>query len=547
VWPIIDRRFPAMGGRFLLFASVGGEPDTSAGDGLNRIDSGKNREVLMPVTSSYFISAMPRTGGHLLCEALESTGIAARPTEYFEPTYEKYWCDRLGVSGNADYFEKVLAFGSTPNGVFGAKVIWPQLEPLKTKLGLIHGSGLSDVGLLRRTFPDLRFIWLKRRDKVRQAVSYYKAVQTDVWHSVKPDSNRQRQTPLPTPERPAPFDFWQIDRYVKYLTESESNWGRYFEQIGLDPFEVVYEDFSHAIESTVLAILDYLNIPIPAGLRIPPPRLQKLADHVSEEWVHRYKELRTSTRGVRRSVNRSYFISSTPRTGSGLLAEALESTQLAGTPREYFDPIFEKHWLKTLSISADTEYFEKILSAGTTHNGVFGAKVHWHQFEHLTTKLRLIHGSGETDLELLRRTFPDLRYVFLTRRDKVRQAVSYYRAIQTGVWWLIRPSANGNQEAPPPVPVPAPPFDFERIDHWVTRLTFFEAEWRRHFERLRVEPFEMVYEDFVGTYESTVLAIHRYLGLPISEGLKVAPPRLQKMADEVSEEWVHRYREIKGQ
>ncbi len=147
----------------------------------------------MPVTKSYFISAMPRTGGHLLCEALESTGIAGNPTEYFEPDYETYWCDRLGVSGHADYFEKVLAFGSTPNGVFGSKVIWPQLEPLKAKLGLIHGSGISDLDLLQRTFPDLRFIWLKRRDKVRQAISYYKAVKTDIWHSVKPDSSGEQQ------------------------------------------------------------------------------------------------------------------------------------------------------------------------------------------------------------------------------------------------------------------------------------------------------------------------------------------------------------------
>ncbi len=314
----------------------------------------------------------------------------------------------------------------------------------------------------------------------------------------------------------------------------------------MKPFEVVYEEFSPALDSTVRAILDYLDIPVPTGLKIAPPRLQKLADQVSEEWVHRYKKLKGSPHTVRKPLKRSYFISSTPRTGSGLLAEALESTQLAGTPREYFDPVFEKHWLEKLSISADTEYFEKIQSAGTSPNGVFGAKVHWHQFEHLTAKLRRIHGSGVSDLELLQGTFPDLRYVFLTRRDKVRQAVSYHRAIQTGIWWLIRPQAARNEETPPTAPGPAPSFDFERIDHWVTRLTFFEAEWRRYFERLRVEPYEVVYEDFVGTYELTVLAIHRDLGLPISEGLKVAPPRLRKMADEVSEEWVQRYRELKG-
>ena len=133
-------------------------------------------------------------------------------------------------------------------------------------------------------------------------------------------------------------------------------------------------------------------------------------------------------------LNRSYFISTTPRTGSFLLAHALDSTGIAGRPQEYFDPNFEELWLERLGISSDAEFFEKILPEGTTPNGVFAAKVHWHQFEYLARKLRAVHGGGPI-LDLLRDTFPDLRYVFLTRRDKVRQAVSYYRAIETNIWW----------------------------------------------------------------------------------------------------------------
>ena len=42
-----------------------------------------------------------------------------------------------------------------------------------------------------------------------------------------------------------------------------------------------------------------------------------------------------------------------------------------------------------------------------------------------------------------------------------------------------------------------PPFDFEQIDEWVTRLSQFESSWRRHFQRVGVEPFEIAYEDLV--------------------------------------------------
>ena len=37
-----------------------------------------------------------------------------------------------------------------------------------------------------------------------------------------------------------------------------------------------------------------------------------------------------------------------------------------------------------------------------------------------------------------------------------------------------------------------------------------------------------------------------YLDLPISEGLKIAPPRLEKQADQVTEEWVERYKMLKA-
>jgi trehalose 2-sulfotransferase len=238
--------------------------------------------------------------------------------------------------------------------------------------------------------------------------------------------------------------------------------------------------------------------------------------------------------------DRSYFISTTPRTGSFLLAHALESTGIAGRPQEYFDPNFEELWLQRLGIASDAEFFGKILPEGTTPNGVFAAKVHWHQFEYLGRKLQAAHGDGRI-LDLLKVSFPDLRYVFLTRRDKVRQAVSYYRAIETNVWW----SAGADSRADQDPPAPAPEFDYERIDYWVTRLRDFETSWRRHFERAGVKPFEVSYEEFVVAYQPTVLAILRYLELPVTEGLRIAAPRLEKQADELSETWVRRYWEMR--
>ena len=480
----------------------------------------------MSVTSSFFVCATPRSGSSLLSEALEFTMIAGRPREYFEPTYEADWFVRLGITSDAQYLEKFLAAGSTPNGVFGAKVHWHQFVHLTEKLRAIQGGVTTDLELLRRTFPSVRYVFLTRRDKVLQAVSYVKALQTEVWHSLNPAANGPATGQAPAPS----FDVDQIDRWVSRFTEDEMRWRRYFARAGIEPFEVVYEEFLKSYESTVLAILGYLEIPIPAQLVVTPPRLRKLGDELSDEWARRYRALKWPPRPLRGTATLSYFISTAPRTGGFLLAEALESTRIAGRPREYFDKVFQQNWSDGVGVASDAEYFEQALAAGTTPNGVFGAKVLWHQFEHLLVKLRLIQGNGLSDLELLRRTFPELRYVFLTRRDKIRQAISYDRAIRSGVWWSI--SAHSDQQSP------TPPFVFENIDDWVTRLTEFESNWRRHFKRIGVEPFEVTYEDLAEDYESTVHAVLRYLNLPDSEKCTVAPPRLRKQADAITEEWV---------
>jgi LPS sulfotransferase NodH len=81
-------------------------------------------------------------------------------------------------------------------------------------------------------------------------------------------------------------------------------------------------------------------------------------------------------------------ICTAPRTGSSLLGEALTSTGCAGRPREYFDihKRNEQNWIDQFKIAQDKDYLEKVITAGTTSNGVFGLKLHWHQIHALSAK-----------------------------------------------------------------------------------------------------------------------------------------------------------------
>src|SRR5689334_3376396 len=109
---------------------------------------------------SYLVCATPRSGSTLLCHLLDQTGIAGHPEEYFEalrhsgaprkpheyfdPDRHANIIERLafrelpdGIERTAHplwepesydrYLASALDAGTTPNGVFGAKLMWGYL------------------------------------------------------------------------------------------------------------------------------------------------------------------------------------------------------------------------------------------------------------------------------------------------------------------------------------------------------------------------------------------------------------------------------------
>lgn len=144
------------------------------------------------------------------------------------------------------------------------------------------GRNLSPHALLTELFPNLNYIWIMRRDKVRQAVSLWKGLQTLIWW-------QRTGAPLPELKKDPEYDFEAIDYFVQEIVFHEAAWQAYFTRYGLAPFTVIYEDFVPAYEATALRIMDWLNISYPQNLVFGSRRLQKQANGISEDWVKRYR------------------------------------------------------------------------------------------------------------------------------------------------------------------------------------------------------------------------------------------------------------------
>lgn len=241
----------------------------------------------------------------------------------------------------------------------------------------------------------------------------------------------------------------------------------------------------------------------------------------------------------------SYLICCVPRTGSWLLAEALQSTEVAGRPREYFAPdqknVFYSLW--GLSPTGDySGFLSRVMSEATAPNGVWGAKVHWYQFNDLLAKLRGISELRDLPLRaLLPELFPNLHYIYLTRRDRIRHVVSYARASDTRVWWDVDPSAGPGRR----VLARTPKFDVAKLDRLFYSFARHQREWRTYFEQCGVTPLEVYYEDFAEDQTACVRQILEYLKIPYPSNIVVQRSRLRKQADALSESWAKRYRHIR--
>jgi LPS sulfotransferase NodH len=268
-------------------------------------------------TRSYLVCATPRSGSTLLCHLLDRPGLAGHPEEYFEalrhsglPRQPDEYFDRsrhaniierlafrempdegprpepspLWDAGTYDrYLAWALEAGTTPNGVFAAKLMWGYLGDF---VDLLHGiDGLDRLpvpAVLERVFPDLRYVRITREDKVRQAVSLWRAVQTQAWRQTAGEDARGRVEPT--------FSFRAINYLVRLLTAHDASWDAYFLGLGRQPLKVTYEELAAAPGDTVAGVLEYLGLDPRATRALEPPRLRVQADERSEDWVRRVHE-----------------------------------------------------------------------------------------------------------------------------------------------------------------------------------------------------------------------------------------------------------------
>src|SRR3954451_1742598 len=179
----------------------------------------------------------------------------------------------------------------------------------------------------------------------------------------------------------------------------------------------------------------------------------------------------------------------------------------------------------------------------------------WGYFSDFVSLLRNIPAYREIPLaELLPSVFPEVTFVRVVRANKVRQAVSLWKAVQTATWREDQASAKAassvEQDGSPPYKSfieehrPQLRFHYPAIEHLLKGLLIEEARWDAFFEHSQIKPILVLYENFAAGYEDSTLNLLERLDLAPPEGFEFEP-RMKRQSDNVNDDWTRRYSEIR--
>lgn len=241
----------------------------------------------------------------------------------------------------------------------------------------------------------------------------------------------------------------------------------------------------------------------------------------------------------------SYFVCATPRTGSSLLLGLLDSTGVCGHPQAYFrapdEPLWADRWQIPRTAEGDFNYADYVhaaRAAGSTSNGVFGAKLMWGTLDEVVDKLGAVHQDlAGDDVALLDRAFGRTRFIYLRRQDVLAQAVSWLRAEQTGRWVIGGNGEISGNSGNGQTPV----FDAGAIRRFLDMIEEHNAAWQAWFTSWGIRPHDVSYEHLDDDMVVTTRGILEFLGIDAPDRASAITAAHRREADELNRRRIEQY------
>lgn len=228
---------------------------------------------------------------------------------------------------------------------------------------------------------------------------------------------------------------------------------------------------------------------------------------------------------------RPYLLASVPRSGSTYLSHLVWQTGCLGAPLEYcnFDPR-GPYGHAAGSPVEQQRLWRTALMRRTSPNGVFGLKGFPGQFQELQD------GNPGLLADVMRTLIPTRergRVVLLRRRDRTAHAISYARALLSGIW-RAEQERGGRAE---------PEYSRIAVERADKMIEVQEQAWRAMLADLGIAPLELWYEDALADPAATIDAVADYLGVEIDPAAAVKVPPIERQSQQGARDWARHHRQ----
>ena len=212
----------------------------------------------------YAICTSARAGSNWLCMLLSSTGCLGNPREYFNSRGRRLFDDPTYPEEPAEQFRRILTMGATPNRVYGLKVSPSQHDKV------------SPACAWTALLPNLKFVWLQRRDVLGQALSAARGIQTGQFRSTVPA------------KAPPTYDANLVKGSLAATVKDQARWALFFARTGIAPLMIYYEDLAENPQAIVDQIAGLIGLGQRAIVRPDLIELNVQRDAITEEWRARF-------------------------------------------------------------------------------------------------------------------------------------------------------------------------------------------------------------------------------------------------------------------
>jgi trehalose 2-sulfotransferase len=238
-------------------------PQTFSAKNLLEMNSDRDFPGNIPVRLRYGILSSQRSGSTLLARMLFQTRQAGDPLEYFNLRLLALARKQTGNQflTSIEFMRLMELRRTSPNGVFGIKIHYEQMPRA-------FQSTVPSEKMVEFLRSHQHLFWIRRRDKLRQAISLALATHTNSWSSEEPQKLPAGSISLP-----------DCIQALQAISFQDLGWAQLINATKLRVRVIWYEDLISDYEGTCRLVLRDLQLEIP---NIPPPPIKRQSTVVND-------------------------------------------------------------------------------------------------------------------------------------------------------------------------------------------------------------------------------------------------------------------------